>query len=88
MIWKKFKSDIGHCYGMDVSFSVSQKDMDLIQKYAESHNMTVPEAFMSAIREALEDEADAEYCDRIIRRNGVNPRTRSLEDINAEYDSF
>lgn len=73
---------------MIISLDVTAREFGMIEDYAQKNGMEVSEVLLSAVLDKLEDEADAEYCDRVIDNFMATGKARSLKDINEERGGF
>ena len=73
---------------MIISLDVSPGEYSMIESYAQRNGIDVSDALLSAFLEKLEDEADAEYCDRVIDNFMATGKARSLSEINEERGGF
>ena len=69
---------------MTISLRLSDKDTQLIKKYAEINNISVSELVRQAVTERIENEYDLELFDKALAEFEANPVTYTLEEVKRE----
>lgn len=71
---------------MSVSIRMSEKELELVKKYAEINGSTVSEVIRSAIMEKIEDEFDIYIFDKAYEEYKLNPKTYTLKEVSKILD--
>lgn len=71
---------------MAISIRLSDKDTELIKRYAKLNNISVSDLARIAVLEKIEDEYDLRVCEEAMEEYKVNPKTYSLEEVEKELD--
>lgn len=71
---------------MTISIRLSDKDTELIKRYAKLNNISVSDLVRMAVLEKIEDEYDLRVYEEAMEEYKVNPKTYSLEEVEKELD--
>lgn len=71
---------------MNISIRLSEKESELIRKYAELNNTTVSDVMRQAILSKIEDEFDIFLYDEAYKEFQKNPKTYTLEEAKKILD--
>ncbi len=71
---------------MSISIRVSDKESDLIQKYAKLNGTTVSEVMRKAILEKIEDEFDIFLYKDALKEYEANSKTYTIEEARKILD--
>lgn len=69
-----------------ISIRLSDKDTELIKRYAKLNNISVSDLVRIAVLEKIEDEYDLRVYEEAMEEYKVNPKTYSLEEAIKELD--
>lgn len=69
---------------MTISLRLSDKDTQLIKKYAELNHLSVSELIRQAVIERIETEYDLETFEKALTEYQNDPVTYSLEEVEKE----
>ncbi len=69
---------------MTISLRLSDKDTQLIKKYAEMNHLSVSELIRQAVIERIETEYDLETFEKAMTEYQNDPVTYSLEEVEKE----
>lgn len=71
---------------MSISIRLSDKESELIRKYAELNGRTVSEVMRQAILSKIEDEFDIFLYEEAYKEYEANPKTYTLEEAKKILD--
>jgi predicted DNA-binding protein len=71
---------------MSISIRVSEKESELIKKYAELNGTTVSEVMRQAILNKIEDEFDIYLYDKALKEYEENPKTYTIQEAKELLD--
>ena len=74
----------GWRYMMTITLRLSDRDSELVRRYAQMHGLTVSDVMRNAILEKIEDELSSKVWEKAYAEYAQNPVTYSLEDIERE----
>lgn len=69
---------------MTISIRLSDKDTELIKRYAKLNNISVSDLVRMAVLEKIENEYDLRAYEEAMEEYKVNPKTYSLEELEKE----
>lgn len=69
---------------MTISIRLSDKDTELIKRYAKLNNISVSDLVRMAVLEKIENEYDLRVYEEAMEEYKVNPKTYSLEELEKE----
>lgn len=69
---------------MTISIRLSDKDTELIKRYAKLNNISVSDLVRMAVLEKIEDEYDLRVYEEAMEEYKVSPKTYSLEEVEKE----
>lgn len=69
---------------MTISIRLSDKDTELIKRYAKLNNISVSDLVRIAVLEKIENEYDLRVYEEAMEEYKVNPKTYSLEELEKE----
>ena len=69
---------------MTISVRLSDKETELIKKYAEINNISLSELIRKAVLERIEDEYDLECYYKAMEEYKKNPKTYTMEEVKKE----
>lgn len=69
---------------MTISLRLSERDGDLIKRYAEMNGISVSDLFRQSVLSRIEDEYDLQLYDKVMAEHHADPVTYSLDDVERE----
>lgn len=69
---------------MTISIRLSDKDTELVKRYAKLNNISVSDLVRMAVLEKIEDEYDLQVYEEAMEEYKVNSKTYSLEELEKE----
>jgi hypothetical protein len=67
-----------------ISIDLNEEDEKFVKKYAEMHNVSLSELFISTVIERIEDEMDIKAYEEAIAEYKKDPVTYTLEEVEKE----
>lgn len=69
---------------MTISVRLSDKDTELIKKYADINNISLSDLIRNAVIEKIEDEYDLKCYYEAMEEYKKNPKTYTIEEVKEE----